>query len=215
MKVSTLRRWMKKWGYRWKRSRKSLLHKRNQEDFEKAHQWLKSLKKKEEQGRIDLYFFDEMGVNLIPSVPYAWQLKGKRILLPSVPSANLTVLGFMSRTQPFKSFLFQEAANSEIVIECFDRFASDIIRPTIVVLDNAPTHRSHRFKEQIEKWRDKGLTLFFIPPYSPELNLIERLWKEIKYTWLPKYAYTSKQGLEKQIIYILENIGEKFSISFQ
>lgn len=40
-----------------------------------------------------------------------------------------------------------------------------------------------------QQWQDKGLTLYFIPPYCPELNLIERLWLELKYRWLAHPSY--------------------------
>ena len=71
-----------------------------------------------------------------------------------------------------------------IVTACFDAFSRYITKRTIVVLDNAPIHHSAIFKSQIGTWEERGLFLYFIPKYSPELNLIEILWKHIKYFWL-------------------------------
>jgi len=42
-------------------------------------------------------------------------------------------------------------------------------------------HTSKLFKSNIKKWEEKGLHLLYLPPYSPELNLIEILWREMKY----------------------------------
>ena len=48
------------------------------------------------------------------------------------------------------------------------------------------------FRRNIEKWRTKNdLFLFFLPTYSPKLNLIEILWRKIKYEWLEFKAYLS------------------------
>jgi len=42
--------------------RKSVKHKRNQESFEKAKQEIQGLKKRQQAGKIDLYYFDECGL---------------------------------------------------------------------------------------------------------------------------------------------------------
>ena len=46
--------------------------------------------------------------------------------------------------------------------------------PITIVLDNA---RYQRCKLVIAKAEELGIELLFLPPYSPNLNLIERLWK--------------------------------------
>ena len=68
---STLRRWLKKWDYRWKRLRKSAKSRRNEVDFAFFKQELAILRNMEDKKEIDLYYFDETGFNLNPSVNYA------------------------------------------------------------------------------------------------------------------------------------------------
>jgi len=50
-----------------------------------------------------------------------------------------------------------------------------------VLLANAPMHRSQEFIKQIPQWVKKGLIIKYLPPYAPELNLIEILWRFMKY----------------------------------
>ena len=64
-----------------------------------------------------------------------------------------------------------------------------------MLLDNGPLHRSQEFIEQIPKWVKKDLSIKYLPPYSPELNLIEILWRFMKCYWLPFSVYTSFQCL--------------------
>jgi transposase len=47
----------------------------------------------------------------------------------------------------------------------------------------------------------------YLPAYSPELNLIERLWWKIKYDWLPLSYYESFASLEKSVLAVLDRIG--------
>jgi len=49
-----------------------------------------------------------------------------------------------------------------------------------VIVDNASYYTSHRLKEKLEKLKGAKIVLHFLPAYSPNLNLIERLWKFFK-----------------------------------
>lgn len=108
--------------------------------FEFFQQEIQQLHELEAQGQVDIYYYDEAGVNLTPVIPYAWQQKNHRYELPSVRSQNLTILGFMNLKSQCQSFLFEGAATSEIVIACMDEFARQITKKTVVILDRASIH---------------------------------------------------------------------------
>ena len=161
-----------------------------------------------------MYFFDESGFTLDPYVPYAWQNKGERIEVPSSSSKRLNVLGFISRDCKFTSFVFEESINTSCVVATFDKFSLDLDKKTVVLIDNASMHTSREFVKNIEKWEKRGMFIMYNAPYSPELNIIEVLWKQIKYKWLPFSAYDSFNNLKTELFYILKNIGEQFTIRF-
>ncbi len=75
-------------------------------------------------------------------------------------------------------------------------------------------HRSKAFTAKMEGWLIRGVIPRFIPPYCPELNLIEMLWRKIKYEWLPMSAYQSFDRLKQSVNGVLENVGGKFFITF-
>ena len=52
------------------------------------------------------------------------------------------------------------------------------------------------------------------PTYSPELNLIEILWRKIKYEWMPFSAYQSLKHLDQALGNILKNFGSEYRIQF-
>jgi len=216
----TLRNILKSLGYSWRRIRKSLKSKRDNEVFVKFKKRLNRWQKQADQGKLDLYYFDEAGFNLTPSVCYAWQKKGSQIQVYSQRGSNYTVLGFTNKQLDFHPYLKLGSANSEDVIYCIDQFCLDIRKnktiehKSILILDNAPTHTSLKFRNRIQYWNSLGLRIEFLPKYSPELNLIEILWRFIKYKWLPFEAYSSKQSLVNELSFILKNIGSKYRINF-
>jgi len=95
-----------------------------------------------------------------------------------------------------------------------NRFVAQTVKKTFVIIDNSPIHRSRKFKAKIEEWKDQDVLIFFLPPYSPELNLIEILWKRIKYQWIPFDAYFSFQNLKERLSFVLNNVGKQYDIIF-
>ena len=212
--IDTLKHICKQAGLVWKRVRKSLRTKRNQDDFEASTDELKALIQQHKENKIDLCYFDESGFTLEPCVPYAWQLVGKTIEIPSSKSKRLNVLGFVNRDCKFSSFVFEGAINSSVVVACIDAFSHQIENPTTLVIDNASTHTSNEFNDNLEAWKERGLTIYRIPPYSPELNIIEIVWRKIKYEWLPFSAYESYNSLKQELFQVLSNIGITYKIEF-
>ena len=62
------------------------------------------------------------------------------------------------------------------------------------------------------KGKERKLTIYPIPPYSPELNIIEIVWRKIKYEWLPFSAYESFISLEEKNCLMCFPISGKLTI---
>ena len=101
-----------------------------------------------------------------------------------------------------------------MVIACFDAFCQTLTKPTVVVVDNASIPTSDEFEERLPEWKKHGLHVKYLSAYSPELNLIEILWRRIKYTWLPFSAYQGLKALRTSLESILSQIGSKYQITF-
>lgn len=214
LSISTLKRMCKRAGLRWKRIRKSLKSKRDSDLFERSQQQLIELIEQSKKGQIDLFYFDESGFNLEPCTPYAWQPQGETIEVLSSKSRRLNVLGFINRECSFTSIVVEGSVTSTVVVASIDHFIETPRGPTVLVIDNAPVHTSHEFQENLERWEKQGLTIMPIAPYSPELNIIEILWRKIKYEWMPFFAYESFQSLKESLSNILANVGKSYTIEF-
>jgi transposase len=212
--ISTLKRLCKQAGLIWKRVRKSLRSKRDPDLFEQSRQQLATLIEQSKQKEIDLFYFDESGFTLEPCVPYAWQPRGETLEVPCSKSKRLNVLGFVNRECSFTSVVFEGSVTSAVVVASIDHFISTLRRPTVLIMDNASIHKSFEFQENIEGWLQQGLTIVHIAPYSPELNIIEIVWRKIKYEWMPFSAYESFLRLKECLFDILANIGKSYTIKF-
>ncbi len=182
--------------------------------FAKGKRELEALQKQEDQGKIDLYYFDESGLTLDPYIPYAWQEPGTVIEIPARKSGRMNVIGFMNRKNDLHPFIFEQSVHTAVVIACFEEFSKTLKKKTVVVMDNASVHTSEEFEECLPKWKKKGLIIKYLTPYSPELNLIEILWRNIKYAWLPFSAYQCMNALRDALENILKNFGSKYQITF-
>lgn len=147
-------------------------------------------------------------------MPYAWQTKENPILLPAARGKFLNVVGLMNRKNDLFFEVNETTFNSDKCICFMDKFVDQIVKKTVVILDNAPIHKSKKFKAKMIEWREKDVLIYFLPPYSPELNLIEILWRRIKYQWIPFDAYLCFQNLKERLSYILNNVGSKYDIIF-
>jgi transposase len=83
------------------------------------------------------------------------------------------------------------------------------------VLDNARVHRSRLVQSKLAEWEKKNLYVFFLPTYSPHLNLIEVLWRKMKYEWLKPEDYASFEKLIEAVKKILNQIGNEYKIKFK
>ena len=214
LSLSSLKRLAKKARLRWKRVRKSLKSLRDPDAFAKAKRDLEALQQQEDQGQIALYYFDESGFALAPTIPYAWQEPNRIIELPARKSGRINVLGFMNRQNDLHPFMFEGSIHTGVVRTCFDIFCQTLTKKTVVVIDNASIHTSEEFEDRLPYWKKKGLVIKYLPPYAPELNLIEILWRRIKYTWLPFSAYECLNALSEALETILSRVGSEYQITF-
>jgi hypothetical protein len=168
-------------------------------------------------GLCDLYYLDESG--FAPTLPtgYTWARAGARALVWDEPPAGrrLNVLGALApfggaarlawTCPPGKldsaallDFVWREAARLPAAP---DRLPAGYrrARPCVVVLDNASAHVSRAVKAARPALAAAGVTLYYLPPYSPELNRIEELWRQVKYHDLPVRSYRTLADLRAAV----------------
>jgi transposase len=214
VKKRTIQRILKSLRCSWRRIRHRPKGKPDPQEYAQKKTELETFHQQEDEGTIDLVYFDESGFSLTSLLPYAWQELGETIELPAGDKRRLNVVGFLTRKGQLHAWTFEASINSDVVIACLDAFSDMISKETVVVIDNASFHTSDAVEEKRREWEAKGLKLFFLPTYSPHLNLIEILWRFMKYEWIDFDAYKGWENLVKYVEDVIIHYGTKYTINF-
>lgn len=133
---------------------------------------------------------------------------------PQPHRQRVNVLGALDQNHTLVWSAVKRPTRQEDVIAFFDRLSTQVrTLPHIVVLDNAGIHRSKAVERCRRRWARQGLGLFFLPPYSPELNRIEILWKHAKHYWRRPIGLTGAT-LREEVESLMRGFGTRFTIKF-
>ena len=130
-----------------------------------------------------MFYGDESGVSLLPCVPYAWQFADEKVVMPSERGGSVNCFALLSRDNRIYRFLTEQTITAAWISERLDALSLSLSRLTVVVLDNASVHKK-AVKARGAVWQERGLFVFlfvfFLPAYSPHLNIAEILWRKLK-----------------------------------
>ncbi|MGR5576146.1 IS630 family transposase [Bacteroides thetaiotaomicron] len=175
---------------------------------------LQELERQANDGLIDLCFGDESHICTEGYVPYGWQFRGEDVFIPSQKSFGLNIFGMIDRNNHYEGFSTTESITADKVTDFLDQISFRIKKNTFLVLDNAKVHRSKLMKDLRPVWETRGLFLFFLPPYSPHLNIAETLWRILKGKWLRPADYMSTDSLLYATDRALAAVGTELYINF-
>ena len=171
----------------------------------------------EKEGFIKIYYGDESGFTMNSYLPSAWQKKGEPIAIIPNKYARINVFGLLSRDMDFYAYTLKSSVDSTVVITFIDEFIKEkkFPLPTVIILDNASMHTSAEFETEMERWEDEDVYIFHLPKYAPHLNLIETLWRKIKYEWLKQHHFIGTDFFFAALDAILKKIGTEYTINFK
>ncbi len=128
----------------------------------------------------------------------------------------MNVFGFLSRECVAQTWTSEKAITAQFVVAAIEEWVAErLAKPRVLVLDNARIHRSRLMQAKLAEWEAKNLYVFFLPAYLPHLNLIETLWRKMKYEWLKAEDYVSFEKLSEAVKKILKEIGNEYKIKFK
>lgn len=135
---------------------------------------------------------------------YSWTPHGQRKQVPyeNPQGRRVNVLAAYSPLGPLPALTWGRERSSLVseqlvaFLRCIPRLPST---PLVVVMDNGSMHKSHVVKEALPALRSERIYLYYLPPYSPELNEIEAIFGVIKRIELPERRYSTWESLEAAI----------------
>jgi transposase len=145
-----------------------------------------------------LIFLDESGVTTSMTRLSGRRPDGRRIheATPGARWKIMTILGAMSLRGMVATMTIEEATDAEIFRAYVERVLCPALRPgSVVVMDNLSSHKVKGVRERIES---RGAEVLYLPPYSPDLNPIEKAWSKLKQS-LRSAKARSKDALDEAI----------------
>jgi transposase len=79
--------------------------------------------------------------------------------------------------------------------------------PRVVVLDDASIHTSRVIRRARHDLATSGIYLYFLPPYSPEPNRIEPVFRQVKHQEIPRRSHTTRASLRQAVLLGFNNYG--------
>ena len=149
---------------------------------------IETLRAQAAAGKIVLVYVDEAGFSQVHPNRSAWTPTGEPHLIEAKRGKRLNVLAAMISNGELFSANFWETTTAAAFSGFLPLLHKHVAKPTTVIQDNASIHKAKSERHIIEDLKKQGFTLYFLPPDSPELNKIERLWHKIKYTWMVQSA---------------------------
>ena len=163
---------------------------------------------------IDLYYADAARVSTQGYVPYGWQFKDEDVFIPAETRSGINCFAFLTRQSNCLFTVRSEPLDSHFIFDELERFSFKVRKLTVVVLDNASIHRAKLIKDRRVVWQRRGLFLFYLPRYSPHLNIVETLWRKLKYEWLAPADYETDERLFYTVRQALAAVGTILRINF-
>jgi transposase len=128
-------------------------------------------------------------------VPYGWQFPGENVFIAAEKGFRLTCWSLFSRDNQCHWATTTAPITAAFVAEQLDHLSRHTRRSTVLVLDKASIHTAAIVQQRRAVWEQRDLYLFFLPPYSPHLNLAETVWRHLKGGWLRPADYVQRDDL--------------------
>jgi transposase len=151
----------------------------------------------------DVYFVDAAHFVLGAFLGFLWSFTRVFVRTPS-GRQRFNVLGALNAITKELSVVTNDTYITSIeVCELLRNISATALKPVTIVLDNARYQRCKLVTDLADKLE---IELLFLPPYSPNLNLIERLWKFTKKECLNSKYYADFKSFSGAIIGFLSNM---------
>jgi len=139
-----------------------------------------------------LVYIDESGIEMTICKDRGWGKKSEKLVgkrSGKYYERTNIIAGYVNH-KSIAPMVFNGSCNTKLFETWVEQFLIKELKPgQVVIMDNAAFHRSQKTKELIESACCK---LIFLPPYSPDLNPIEKFWANMKRWIRNNLAQTGK-----------------------
>jgi transposase len=181
MPIRTVGEYLKRWHYTAQRPVKYAYER----DPEKVGEWLENtypkIKKRAKREKADIYWADETTLKASDVRGRGYGPKGKTpVVNRTEKKENVSMVSAITNKGKVFWKLYEGSINGQKFREFAERLVYGKRRKVFLILDNAKPHHSKVLREWVEKTA-KRIAVFYLPPYSPDLNPDEHVNADVKY----------------------------------
>lgn len=143
-------------------------------------------------------YIDESGIDIGVCKDRGWGKKGEKLIGKKSGKhyQRTNIVAGLVNNKSIAPMVFNGSCNTELFEIWVEKFLiQELKRGQVIIMDNAAFHKSKKTRELIES---VGCRLIFLPPYSPDLNPIEKFWANMK-RWI-KEKITQFDGLYDALV---------------
>jgi transposase len=212
MNVTSVGRLLKKLGFTVQRP----LYRAYQKNPEEVDKWLSQeypkIKKLAKKYNATIFFGDEAAVRSDYHKGTTWAPKGKTPIVESTGARfSVNMLSAISARGHLRFMTIKGRMNSDRFIVFLKRLIHNAENPIFLIVDGHSTHRSGKVKRYVESTKGR-LQLFYLPPYSPELNPDELVWNYVKKHRIGRQAIKGPDHLRQMVLSCLRALQKSPSL---
>lgn len=147
-----------------------------------------------------ILFQDESMIRDYQAIQKTWFLKGKQRIIPTYGKhQGVKLIGTLNYATGEIFCIEEEKYNAEVFLRFLEKVLAHYSTGKIVmILDNAKIHHA-KLIQPFLKANQKRIQLVFLPPYSPQLNLVEGLWKWMKEAVINNVFFSSTPEIKRAV----------------
>ena len=175
------------------------LYRAYERDPEKVAEWKEKtfpqIQARAKKDGAAIFFADEASVRTVYHAGTTWAPIGETpVVTGTGKTRSVSMVSAVSPRGELHFEVHQSGIKKEEFLEFCEKLIADSGRPVYLIVDNSQVHRSKILKEFVQQ-SDGMLTVFFLPPYSPDLNPDEWVWKNVKHDNLGRAVAKSEGEL--------------------
>jgi transposase len=175
-----------------------------QQDSQRVEAWLKkefpTIKKQAKKEKATIYFADEAAVRSDYHSGTTWALKGQTPVIKTTGARfSVNMISAITSKGHLRFMIINKRLNADIFVEFLKRLMQNTKAPIYLIVDGHPVHRSGKVKKYVKSCKGK-LRLFYLPPYSPELNPDELVWNHVKHHKIGRKHIAGPDDLKTKVL---------------
>lgn len=175
-----------------------------QQNPEEVQKWLEEeyprIQRLARQQKAMIFFGDEAGVRSDHHAGTTWATRGKTPVVSSTGARfGLNLISAVSAQGEFRFMVLRGRVGAGSFIEFIKRLLHGLPGRVFLIVDGHPAHKAKAVTRFTEAVKDR-FRLFFLPPYSPELNPDEGVWNDLKNNAIGRQSLHSREHLHGAVI---------------